>query len=855
MTFKPFPIVPFETGLERDKQAFLLENDAFPQLKNCHLYQKRIERRIGNEQLGRLVEWRTLTNAGVLNAGNITYSGTVTTLPISPGSFVADIVDPNTATTIHRFVDNGSGVLTSTAGGTGTIDYVLGVYVLNFPALPPLGGALLDNVVLTFEYIPTVLPFGNTFVGVLNTGAITYTNTLTNLPVSPGSVSIVIFDPNAPTATIYTFTDNGLGVLSAGVGTSGTIDYSNGIFVLNFPALPVKLGALLFNVIANYKKIISRPVMALPVEETTAINSEELKAFDTVKANLYSNALQRFVDISFDTTGAAISWTGDDSDFFWAWNYYTDATTGNKLFWVTNNVPADGIKYYNANAYPIPPGQGWVTPVLRTSSAVAGNVVNTCLMIVSYRNRLVLLNTTETVGGVSRNFAQRARWCQNGTPVPSAVAPIQTPWYDNVPGLGGYIDAPTAEEIVACGFYKDTLVVFFERSTWQLFYTGNEALPFAWQRINNQFGCESTHSVVGFDKGLFAVGNVAIITSDSVNVERIDLKIPTEVFDFHNQTKGPLRVYGIRDYFYQFVYWTFPNAAQNGTFPNKVLVLNYLDGAFSFYDDSYTCLGYYQSFRDLIWSRALFSWQEADPRTWSSGKNQADFPSIVGGNQQGFVMILDQKTSNDPSLYITNITQSAQAVITSPNHNLQKDQYVKFSGVLGMTGINDLVGKVQSFTLNAIVVDINTTGMAAYTGSGYMTVLNNYEVVTKKFNPFYTAGEKVRFSYGDFYVERTDSGAVTVDFLVDDSYSMPINTVTVSTAKEYGPSIPVSKIWQRSYADCMGQYLQMRIYLSDDQIRDPITKQEASPSKSDIVLHAINFWMAPSGRLQSYDTV
>ena len=42
----------------------------------------------------------------------------------------------------------------------------------------------------------------------------------------------------------------------------------------------------------------------------------------------------------------------------------------------------------------------------------------------------------------------------------------------------------TDEQIISCEFIKDRLIVFFERSTWELAYTGNEVLPFIWQKIN-----------------------------------------------------------------------------------------------------------------------------------------------------------------------------------------------------------------------------------------------------------------------------------------------------------------------------------------------------------------------------------
>ena len=222
------------------------------------------------------------------------------------------------------------------------------------------------------------------------------------------------------------------------------------------------------------------------------------------KANVYSNVNDRFQDITFHkTTGTAFSWTGADSDFFWTTNY-------NNAFWATNSVegfqstvdstnPAagDGIRWYD--------GSGWINflPQVDATNFLMGST-----LIVSYRNRLVMLNTTEgSAFGVSTNYRQRARWCQNGTPY--YVAPVPSgftggvdvnSWRDDVVGKGGFIDAPTSQAIIGAAFIHDTLIVYFERSTWQLRYTGDPVLPFIWERINTELGAESTFSTILSDR-------------------------------------------------------------------------------------------------------------------------------------------------------------------------------------------------------------------------------------------------------------------------------------------------------------------------------------------------------------------
>src|SRR5207247_7694475 len=105
-------------------------------------------------------------------------------------------------------------------------------------------------------------------------------------------------------------------------------------------------------------------------------------------------------------------------------------------------------------------------------------------------------------------------------------------------GKGDSIDAPTSEAIVTALILKDRLIVYFERSTWELVYTGNQVIPFDWQTINIELGAESTQSVVPFDSVILGVGDVGIHSCNGGNVARIDDKIPDEILQVNNSHSG-----------------------------------------------------------------------------------------------------------------------------------------------------------------------------------------------------------------------------------------------------------------------------------------------------------------------------
>lgn len=743
---EPFLIANMEVGLERDREPWLLPDQAFPNLEDAYLFRGRIKRRAGYENLGRLCEQAT--------------------------------------------------------------QQILGVR-----------GAAPDN-----------------FTGPLALGG--------GVKIQPGSVSI--------TDGVTTFIDDGAGamVVSAGTGTGGAIDYFTGVFSVTFtgavpPGPP--------NVTADYCLFFGRPVMGLKTRELTTINKEQLIGFDTVKANRYSNTNQRFEDITFHkTTNNSFSWTATNSDFFWTTNYanafwVTNSSAGfQNVVDATNPANGDGLRWYD--------GSGWINflPQVNGTDFLMGATI-----IVSYRNRLVMLNTIEgSAFGASTQYFQRARWSQNGTPY--YVAPVPSgftggtdvdSWRSDQVGKGGFIDAPTSEQIISAAFIHDTLVVYFERSTWQLRYTGDPVLPFIWERINVELGAESTFSIVPFDRGLVGIGNYGIIMANGSDVQRIDQKIPDEVFNIHNGNDGVKRVHGIRDFSKQLVYWTFPNDDTNPTFPTRVLVYDYLEGTYAYFNDSITTFGMYQPFNDTTWADLKRSWSSY-PYEWQSAQFQSDFPLIVAGNQQGWVFknYNSGPIINDPSLYITNITQNVPAVVTSPNHNLLAGTIITINNVEGMTGVNGEQFRVSAPTTNSFAlqvldvnnnfVDFDSSLLPAYTQNGVINVRNNFKILTKKFNPYISQGYQLRLQQCDYFVEFVSGLEFNTRVFLDE------NNAEFVEAKVILPDTNVlSKVWFPAYYSSIGQFAQIEITFSDSEIFDP------AKSDGDVTIHAFMLYMNIAGRL------
>jgi hypothetical protein len=644
---------------------------------------------------------------------------------------------------------------------------------------------------------------------------------LTNIQVTiQGSVANATLDITTDTE-VFTVTAAGTPNISA-----ATLDYSNGTIAITHSVNDLAAA----NVTLTLAYYPALPVMGISQQNLPLINSEQTVAFDTKYAYLFNNTSDDWEEWIPGTT-----WSGTNSNFFMDLNYWYSATNLG-LFWATNfsGTGGDPMRYTD--------GAAWTNflPVINGT-----NEVHQCRFFVPYKGRLLAFNTFE--GGTlatSVHFPQRLRYSQNGDPTDQVNG-----WLDDTPGRGGFIDCPTNEHIIAYGFIRDQLLIGMERSIWAVRYTGNEILPFVWERINSEFGWESMRSPIQFDQGVIGIGKKAVSVCDGVSVQRIDEEIPDEVFNIHNENEGLQRVAGIRDFNNELVYWTFTNSDENGTFPDRMLVYNYRNKGWAFFKDSFTCFGEWQRFSDVIWSGIDEPWQEYN-NTWNAAFEQAQFPNIVGGNQQGYVHILNTTVGNDPSISISSLSDSP-TVITAINHNFENGDIVRLSGILGTAStMNNLIGEVSNVTADTFQVSIPLAAGFTYFGGGEVERFSNFSLKSKKFNAL-DQGQSLSLSYIDFQTEATENGQFTCEILADYS-NTPINTGNDNFFNTIVDTVPSGfeisdsdKTFHRFYCNNHARFSQFELKLSDAQMVDN------DINKSEVLIDNIILWVKAGGRITS----
>ena len=333
----------------------------------------------------------------------------------------------------------------------------------------------------------------------------------------------------------------------------------------------------------------------------------ELLAFDTKRVAKFDTGTEEFEDIT-----EADVFTGDNEDFFWFTNWKNVA-------YMTNNV--DRIMSWDGTTFD--------STFDVDIDGNASNDVDTCLMILPYHERLILLCPTEN----SVVKPHRARWSSIDDP---------SVWDDTITSGGGFVDAPTDEWIVSASFIKDQLIVFFQHSVWRLRFTGDIDLPFVWELIDNTKKIDSTHAVVSNLSETFAYGVTGFVGTDGFQTYLLDPSVPDLSLDVNISKTS---IFASQKYERSDQIWM--SCPEIGSLSSdKVLVFNPEEKNWAKFDLSLTVMGLTETLSTVTWDKESRTWDDIS-ETWNDFGNQAGYPVLLGGDQNGIIRRLDDTNDDD----------------------------------------------------------------------------------------------------------------------------------------------------------------------------------------------------------------
>ena len=513
-----------------------------------------------------------------LASGSATYIGMLLNTPVIPRSVVFQ-------TTGKVLRDDGNGGFIGNVGvGTNEIDYDLGLYEITFD------GVTAADVTVNYHY---------------------------ENPVTSHVRGLKVYKRGTGTNELVAWDKTRMSKYDVSGGTSSS-------YFANVPASAVVLN-------------ISQAAEAVVTINSTAgwttgdrVSFSSVVGMTEVNGNTYTITIlgpTTFKLNGIDSTGFGAYVSGGiaiDIDYYTMWNV-------DNLMWATNFferlymvdfAASSRLRYYD--------GTSVFTPDIQVN---ASDTLVSALMLFEYHESLVALNTIEGAGLV--NHKQRARW--HRPPNPDAV----NAWRDDIPGLGGYNDAPTDEEIIGAGFIKDNLIVQFTNGYWALIYTGNPVTRFIWKRITARGSTRSTFGTLSFESAISGIGLEGIQACDGNQMVNIDKKIPDFVYDI--DIDNVKRCFSKNIDRLQQSWTAFPPAPASD-YNAKVLVLNAGEQSYTIYNVPIDCLEvWYNTFDYTFGSYAGQTFGQLAGLTWGDQSFQSEFPWIVSGGDEGYVYHADDE--------------------------------------------------------------------------------------------------------------------------------------------------------------------------------------------------------------------
>lgn len=609
-------------------------------------------------------------------------------------------------------------------------------------------------------------------------GALNGINTTFTLDGNPqivrGSVTA------SSTTPVQSLSDNGLGLDGGFVGAGmGTVNYITGSIVVDFTLAPTATRPTV-----TYSFMPGNPVMMVAnfvtASSRNGLNVKDLIVCDTEYVNKYNSALNILEDIT------VVPYTGDKYAFF-TWVNYDSATNEPRLLFSNNKNPIqqyDGALVsnyaYNMNSSDVPP-----VPV---------NML-TCAFMVEMKERLLLLRTNEN-GTI---YPKRIRISGTGANCDN---------FDLTAIGAGFIDIPDGTWIQGCTFNRDDLIIFTERSTWVLKYTGNDASPFVLNKIDETRGCEAGFSAFTYLNRSSAASRRGLIISDGYKVERQDNDIPDFSFNEVSGDNFALCYAGVVDEDKDH-YLIYPPAGSDTS--QRILVTNYDEDNYSIFRLPLSCMGTYLTSFTITWNdlRPFLTWNAmaAVYGDWNSFAYNSGAPFSIGGGQNGEIWRLAVTESEDNPVQIYNVTvidaTTVEVTTDYNNYGLRlddtlSDDYIFLTAMTGMEELNNhqfpIVGDVISrntFRLDISTLNINAIGLTPYVSGGQASRVIPFSTLFKKFNPYVNQDKKVRCGWLYMYVDSSSTDLRRSIIISNITQSNPA-VVTTATAHELSTGDEVS---------------------------------------------------------------
>jgi hypothetical protein len=563
-------------------------------------------------------------------------------------------------------------------------------------------------------------------------------------------------------------------------------------------------------------------------------NTYEFLIFDTKRCAKYDNVNGVFVPVNtefFVTEKDAFD--SNDTDYIWTCQWQSANADLNNRMYISNGRPIngkkDGIFYYTSSNNNLRQLSPVISPNDDSRTLVGGKIIFTLAQ------RLLIFNTYEYDGINVVNYPQRVRFCQ-------AQNPSSGNWRE-VPGGGGYIDAPTGDQIISARALKDSIIVFFTNSVWVLRYSvGIPDAPFRWYKLNDFRSCGGKMASVAYEDGIRCLGVRGITETNYSDTKRIDDQIADFVTRNININKFD-KVFCERSYGYQRFWTLYPKqTTSNDDLDKAVLIYNDDSGSYNTYDFNFTALGFANlnsdyTFDDFTATNDLdFNWLEVGAETFDSSTWQQSAESLMGGDTVGSIYILESSgtdNGNDISATLTTAYWSPFKEQGIESQMSYIDLYLdsQYNTTAKIEFFKDDDEDPYSYQIIDMLPDLSYVSQVTSISKSNPAIVNSPEhgLSTGSTVYIYLVEGMVEINDRKFTITVLDNNSFSLDGIDSTLYSEYFNNGQVVLRQFY-----TTKVWKRAFAGGIGYQHAIRL--------------STSGSNSSVRIHAFKPYFKPRGR-------
>lgn len=732
MTYQPFLIANYSTGIDKSLQPWLTPDDAQQELFDGYVYRGTMSKRDGYQYYATGEEGGyPYTESRIVNFIS-DEEAKLAGVPVvglgTPGPYTFRLTNDQ--------VKRGS--VTVTAGIQSAVDDGLGGFVVVTGTIVYGGG----NITITFlNNVPVATPITIAYSYSPGWPVLMIANFITATNIKNSIVA------DGRRLNIYNASNNTYEYLGHTVSISG-ITIANPAVVTTSAAHNLSTGDRVF------------------IYGVRGMNNVNNQTYDitVLSATTFSLGVSSllFPAATINTGTVQLVYQGDiaaPATSFYSWVNYADRL-GNPRLLFTNNVGQIG--YYaphlansvgNYVSYPTVAAPDFQ---MLTDAGVAVTSI-ACLLLFEVKDRLIMLRTTEN--GTIR--PQRIRISGTG---------INSDNFLTSATGAGFIDIPDGTWIQGAAFNRDDLIIYTESSTWTLKYTGNDTTPFTLDKIDPSRGSDAPFSAFTYLNKSSVASKRGLTITDGYQVARKDMLIPDFAYDDVDQDQFHLCFSGVvdedRDH-----YMIYPPSDQEEgeEISRRILVTNYDEETYSIYRLPLSCMGTHISGFDITWADLLKykNWNEFGNAygNWNSFSYSKGSLFSLGGGHHGEIWKLVTETEDNPVKIrgITVINSNTLEITTDWNNYQEEGNFegladtIFLTGIVGMVQANNKQFQVTSIISNNVFrVQANTTGFSTYTSGGEAVRVIPFSSLFKKFNPYVNTANKVRCGWIYLYVDSTD---------------------------------------------------------------------------------------------------